>query len=102
MSILPPALVAKLDPLIRRLASSHDNEVVATVRALDLAETVGQQTPVAPRRESWLLMVGHCLANEEQLRPRRTEVCSEPRQLARRIDGKTTRVADRDLRAADA
>ena len=35
MPILPPTLVAKLDPLIRRLASSHDGEVIAVVRALE-------------------------------------------------------------------
>jgi hypothetical protein len=31
---LPPHILPRLDPLIRRLATDHDGEVIATVRAL--------------------------------------------------------------------
>ena len=79
MSILPPLLVAKLDPLIRRLATTHDGEVVATVRALerrlradkydfnDLAETIGQQAPrLAPQEppSAWHEMREFCLQHQ--------------------------------------
>ena len=82
MPILPPTLVAKLDPLIRRLASSHDGEVIAVVRALerrlhaerfdlnDLAETVvGQQAPPL----AWHTMHKFCLEHRGLLRARELE-----------------------------
>jgi hypothetical protein len=96
--ILPPMLVAKLDPLIRRLASTHDGEIIATVRALerrlraahfdlnDLAETVAQQSPPPasksqtkkPRDENssdddWHAIREFCLVRRGLLRGRELE-----------------------------
>lgn len=88
MPIIPPTLVAKLDPLIRRLASSHDGEIVATVRALerrlraerfdlnDLAETVRQQAPpLAPQepQPAWRAMRSCCLQHRSRLSARELE-----------------------------
>jgi hypothetical protein len=92
MPIIPPALVAKLDPLIRRLASTHDGEVVATARAIerrlraerydlnDFADTLGKQAPSAPRQESppprraaWRAKRDFCLDHKNQLSARELE-----------------------------
>jgi hypothetical protein len=88
MPILPPTLVAKLDPLIRRLASIHDGEVVATARAIerrlraarfdlnDLAETVRQQAPPLASQEpqpAWREMRSFCLRHRSRLSARELE-----------------------------
>jgi hypothetical protein len=88
MPILPPTLVAKLDPLIRRLASTHDGEIIATVRAIerrlraemfdinDLAETVRQQAPpLAPQgpQPDWHAARDFCLQHRGRLRGRELE-----------------------------
>lgn len=78
MPIVPPALIAKLDPLIRRMASTH--EALAATRALqrrlraekydlnDLAETLAPTLlGIVRPRDSRHAMVGTCLAHKERL-----------------------------------
>jgi hypothetical protein len=92
MPILPPTLVAKLDPLIRRLASIHDGEVVATARAIerrlraerfdlnDLAETVRRQAPpLAPQQPqpAWREMRSFCLQHRSRLSARELEFVTD-------------------------
>lgn len=80
MPIVPPSLIAKLDPLIRRMASAHDGEALAATRALerrlraekydlnDLAETLSPSLPgMAPPRTGWRAMAAFCLAHRERL-----------------------------------
>jgi hypothetical protein len=89
MPILPPTLVAKLDPLIRRLASIHDGEVVATTRAIerrlraerydlnDLAETVSHQVPSVPQSEPWRAMRTFCDQHSQLLSAREKEFIAD-------------------------
>jgi hypothetical protein len=114
MPILPPTLVAKLDPLIRRLASIHDGEVVATARAIerrlraerfdlnDLAETVRRQAPpLAPQQPqpAWREMRSFCLQHRSRLSAR--ELRHRPRQVARQSHRQAIQLAQRDPRAAE-
>lgn len=101
MPIIPPELAAKLDPLIRMLASSVDAEVIASARALerrlrasrldlnDFADALGQsakEPPHHPRRwrdtndEStevdWRALREFCMQHKTRLRERELEFIS--------------------------
>jgi hypothetical protein len=115
MSALPTTLIPTLSKLIPRLASNHDGEVVATVRAIervlksadrdlhDLAACLG--APAAPMLDAdWRQNVRFCFENADRLSEREldfiTNIARRPGQPTFKQLGWLHMIVDRLREAA--